>query len=55
MGSNRNPYRKLTHLGKYTYYITLPPEIVRKLGWRERQKLTVRQSGKRIVIQDWKP
>jgi len=25
-----------------------------QLGWREKQKVTVRKSGKKVIIEDWK-
>jgi bifunctional DNA-binding transcriptional regulator/antitoxin component of YhaV-PrlF toxin-antitoxin module len=53
MPSNRAPYRKLTRLGKNSFYVVVPRDVIRKLGWRERQKLTVKQRGKRVVIEDW--
>ena len=34
--------------------LTLPIELVRKLGWKVRQKVTVRLSGKKLVVEDWK-
>jgi len=38
-----------------SYYITLPIGIIRKFGWKERQKVTVRpKPGKKIEIKDWK-
>lgn len=46
--------RKLTKLGKKSFGLTLPIEIVRKLGWRERQKVTVKQKGRKLEIKDWK-
>jgi hypothetical protein len=40
---------------KGSYYVTLPIEIIRKLGWKERQKVVIRSiPGKRIEIKDWK-
>jgi bifunctional DNA-binding transcriptional regulator/antitoxin component of YhaV-PrlF toxin-antitoxin module len=46
--------RKLTMTGKYTYYITIPREYIEALGWRKKQKLTLRLSGKKIIVEDWK-
>ena len=47
--------RKITKVGAgKSYAVTLPIEIVRKLGWREKQKVRVIQNGKRVVIEDWK-
>jgi hypothetical protein len=36
-----------------SYMITLPKELVKKLGWRERQKLTVHRRGPELIITDW--
>ena len=47
--------RKLTRMGGgRSMGLTLPIEILRKLKWRERQKIVVRQSGKKIILEDWK-
>lgn len=51
--SERN-IRKLTRTGRgRSLGLTLPIEIVRKLKWRERQKVVVKLRGKKIIIQDW--
>lgn len=36
-----------------SYYVTLPIQIIREFGWRERQKVVVEKHGKEIVIKDW--
>ena len=46
--------RKIVKNGRESYYINIPKEIVRELRWRERQKLTIRRSGEKLVIEDWK-
>ena len=46
--------RKLTMTGKYTYYVTIPREYIEALGWRRKQKVTLKLSGKKIIIEDWK-
>lgn len=46
--------RKLTRTGKISYTVNMPKDFVNFLGWKERQKLTVKLSGKRIIIEDWK-
>ena len=46
--------RKLTKLGGKSIGLTLPIEIVRELGWKERQKVTVHRRGEKIIIEDWK-
>lgn len=33
--------------------ITLPKELVKKLQWREGQKLSVHLYGKELIIKDW--
>ena len=40
--------------GKGMYYLSIPIELIREFGWRERQKVVVKKLGKnRIVISDW--
>jgi len=51
---NENQIRKLTKLGKKSLCVTIPIEIIREFGWRERQKVVVKKQGKKIVIADWK-
>ncbi len=45
--------RKITITGGHCYGITLPIGMVRKLKWKERQKVVVKLRGKRIIIEDW--
>lgn len=45
---------KLTRLGKKSMAVTLPIELVEKLGWRERQKVKVVKKGSKLIISDWK-
>jgi len=47
--------RKLTRMGAKgtSMGLTLPIGIVKKLGWRERQKVVVKLRGKEIIIKDW--
>ena len=46
--------RKLTRMGAgKSIGLTLPIEIVKKLGWKERQKVVVSLRGKNITIKDW--
>ena len=53
--SDKKHIRKLTKTGGHSIGLTIPIDIVRKLKWRERQKVTVEQKGKSLVIRDWKP
>lgn len=46
--------RKITKVGKASLAVTLPIDLVRKLGWRDRQKVVVTAKGKTLVIKDWK-
>lgn len=36
-----------------TYSISIPARIMRKLGWRKRQKVVVSEKRGRITIRDW--
>lgn len=45
--------RKISRRGA-SYAVTLPIEIVRELGWKTKQKVVVRKSGNKIIIEDWK-
>lgn len=51
---NNNHIRSLTKVSKgRSYSLTLPIEMVRELGWRERQKLVVKKRGNKLTIEDW--
>jgi hypothetical protein len=47
-------FRKLTRIGKRSIGLTLPIELVRSLGWREKQNVVVKKSGGALVIRDAK-
>lgn len=46
--------RKLTKVGRSSLSVIIPLEIVQEMKLRERQKVTVRRSGGKIIIEDWK-
>lgn len=47
--------RKLTRSGAgRSMGVIIPIDIIRALGWRERQKVRVVQKGSKVVIEDWK-
>tara|TARA_B100000745_G_scaffold64494_1_gene38052 strand:+ start:1198 stop:1365 length:168 start_codon:yes stop_codon:yes gene_type:complete len=48
--------RKLTKTGEYSYTINIPKEIIKKLKWRERQKLDIifDDKKKEFKVRDWK-
>lgn len=46
--------RKITKNGA-SHSVSIPIEILKKLGWRERQKVVVKLEGRKIIIKDWQP
>lgn len=46
--------RKLTKIGKKSIGLTLPIEMVRELGWKERQKVVAKRVRGGVLIRDWK-
>ena len=46
--------RKITRVGKTSLAVTLPIEMVKTLGWREKQKVTMKKVRGGILIRDWK-
>ena len=52
--SEEREIRKLTKIGRKSFGLTLPIEIVRQLGWKERQKVRVKIDRKKIIISDWR-
>ncbi|HLP74532.1 MAG TPA: AbrB/MazE/SpoVT family DNA-binding domain-containing protein [Bacteroidales bacterium] len=45
--------RNLTKSGGSSYSVTIPIEFIRKLKWKEKQKLEVKLYQDRIVVRDW--
>ncbi len=48
--------RKLGKIGSkenHSYYVTRPIEYIRKLGWRDNQKLIIKKRANKLVIEDW--
>lgn len=46
--------RSLTKVGGSSYAVTIPRGFIRKLKWKERQKLEVKLYRDRIIIKDLK-
>lgn len=46
--------RKITKVGGKSFCVTIPIEVIKKLRWRERQKVVVTLSGKKVIIQDYR-
>jgi len=38
---------------KGSYHISVPINIIRELGWKERQKVVVKKRGRGVLIVDW--
>ncbi len=45
--------RKITRVGKRSLAVVIPAEIIDELKIREKQKVVLRRSGKKIIIEDW--
>jgi len=54
MAKQSGEVRKIIKNGRGSYYVNIPKELVREMGLRERQKVVVRQYGKKLIIEDWK-
>lgn len=54
MAIKKDNIRKLTKVSGHSIGVTLPIEMVRVLGWKERQKVVVKVHRKKIIISDWK-
>ncbi|NQU77611.1 hypothetical protein HQ544_02845 [Candidatus Falkowbacteria bacterium] len=46
--------RKLTKASSHSYTVNIPKSIIKKYGWKEKQKLVLVDKGRgRIEIRDW--
>ncbi len=52
--SKERNVRKLTKVGKRSISVTIPIEMIRELGWREKQKVVVAKRGEVLIIKGWK-
>lgn len=43
--------RRLTKLGKHSFYVVLPAYMVRGLEWKERMRLSVTLEGEKVVVE----
>ncbi len=51
----RQKVHKLKKKNKYSYNLTIPKEFIDKYGWREKQKLVVKDKGRGVLeIRDWR-
>jgi hypothetical protein len=53
METNKN-VRKLTRQGKRSIGVILPIELVREIGWREKQKVVVKRIKGGLEIRDYR-
>lgn len=53
--NQKKSIRKLKKSSAYSYSITIPKEILEKYGWREKQKLIIKDKGRgKLEISDWR-
>ncbi len=50
--SNDN-VRKINRTSRVSYSIIIPKWMIKKLGWKERQKLKFKLRGNKITIEDF--
>ncbi|MFA6159949.1 MAG: AbrB/MazE/SpoVT family DNA-binding domain-containing protein [Parcubacteria group bacterium] len=46
--------RKITRIGKTSLAVTIPIEMYKELGWKEKQKVIVKRVRGGVEIKDWK-
>ena len=46
--------RKLLKSNNGSYRLTVPIEMVKELGWKEKQKVVFEKKGDSLKIKDWK-
>jgi antitoxin component of MazEF toxin-antitoxin module len=46
--------RKITRVGRSSLAVTLPLEMARELGWREKQRVVVKKIKGGLVIRDYR-
>lgn len=51
--TNQNT-RKITRVGMGSLAVTLPKDLVKDLGWKEKQKVVVKRAHGGLLIKDWK-
>lgn len=46
--------RKIIGLGKYSAIVSIPKDLMRKLGWRKGQKVEISAKRKTLQVKDFK-
>lgn len=55
MKKGQENVRKLTRTGSgRSLSVILPSELLRSLGWREKQKVVIKKVNGALVVRDWK-
>ncbi|MDP3244768.1 MAG: hypothetical protein Q8M83_03885 [bacterium] len=54
MTREKTGIRKLTKVSSRSLGITLPIQMARQLGWKEKQKVVVKKGRGCLVVRDWK-
>ncbi len=45
---------KIMKVSRYSHGLVIPKDFIKKLKWKEKQKVTLSLKGKKIIIEDWK-
>lgn len=51
---NRTMIRKIISLGKYSGVVSIPRELMKKLGWRRGQNVEVSANSDSLKVKDFK-
>lgn len=51
--SNEN-VRKITKTGRGSHYVVIPKEMMKELGWNERQRVVVKRIKGGLTIRDYR-
>jgi len=47
--------RKLIKMSSNSFALVIPKSVIKKYGWKEHQKLTIKDAGKgKLEVRDWK-
>jgi antitoxin component of MazEF toxin-antitoxin module len=50
---DKHTIRQLYKNSGGSYTLTVPIAHIRDLGWQDKQKVTVKKQGKKLIIEDW--
>jgi antitoxin component of MazEF toxin-antitoxin module len=50
---NKN-IRKITRVGKTSLAVTIPVEMIKSLGWKEKQRVVVKRVAGGLTIRDYR-